>query len=154
VSPWPPPLTVTDEDVAWARRARRYRDQVANYCQLCERRYVQIHLFTLLLFTLHPRLEVHHRCGRGVRSAVGWEDNDELMTLCVPCHQRITTEHRRLARLRKVAMKDVLKHDTPKYARIIAEVTAAARPRYIARAFRRMLIDRPPQTQGVIIPRR
>jgi hypothetical protein len=146
LSPWPPPLTVTDEDVAWARRARLQRRRVP-YCELCERRYAE-----LGPFILRPRLEVHHRCGRGIRSAVGWEDNDELMTLCRPCHARITFRHRRLGRQRGEINGRGRTVNPIGYSHTISEVTAAARPRYLARAFRRMLLGLP--TQGVIIPRR
>jgi len=145
VSPWPPPLTVIDEDVAWSRRARDYRRRHP-FCHLCERRYAN-----LGPFELRPRLEIHHRQGRNIRSAIGYEDDAELMTLCRPCHARITTAHRRLGRQRG----EVIGKRTRKplaYSHTIAEVTAAARPRYLARAFRRMLLGLP--TQGEIIPRR
>jgi hypothetical protein len=139
VSPWAPPGVFVDDDLAWSRRARRYRREVADWCELCERRYAQIGPITL-----RPKLQVHHRCGRGIRSQLGYEDNSELETLCVPCHARITTAHRHLGRQRGQINHRGRTVDPVGYSRTIAEVTAAARPRYVARAVRRMFLDLPP----------
>jgi hypothetical protein len=146
VTPWPPPLTVIDERTAWTERARRWRRQV-NYCQLCERRRVQIGPFEL-----NPKLEVHHRQGRGVRSAVGFEDDAELMTLCCKCHDRITAAHRSLGRQRGQINSRGRTVDPVGYSHTIAEVTAAARPRYWARGWRRTLFGLP--NHAVTYPRR
>ena len=138
MSPWAPPGAVLDERSAWAVRARRYRQQVADWCELCERRFARWGPFTL-----RPKLEVHHRQGRGIRSAVGWEDDAELMTLCCPCHDRITAAHRRLGRQRGQINSRGRTVDPFGYSNTIAEVTAAARPRYWARGWRRTILGLP-----------
>jgi ribosomal protein L44E len=151
---WPPPV-ITDEDIAWSRRAHRYRREVADYCQLCER------------FT---HLQVHHRRGR-VHSVVGYETNDELMTLCagsdgIPkprifrkaksdthwfkrprCHNRITNAHRHLGEQRGQIhyerRRGMVVDDPYGYSFTIAEVTKAAHPRYLRRAIHRTLFGLP-----------
>ncbi len=137
MSPWAPPGVVIDERQAWQRRAREQRRRVG-YCELCEARRAQ-----LGPFTLNPMLEVHHRRGRGIVSAVGFEDASELMTLCCRCHDRITTAHRRLGRQRGQINSRGRTIDPRGYSFTIAEVTDAAHPRYVRRAIRRTLIGLP-----------
>jgi hypothetical protein len=94
-------------------------------------------------FMLNPMLEVHHRRGRGILSAVGYENDSELMTLCCRCHDRITTAHRRLGRQRGQINSRGRTIDPRGYSFTIAEVTDAAHPRYVRRAIRRTLIGLP-----------
>jgi len=85
---WPAPLLedryrvrrLSEEDAAWSARARRYRREVADFCQVCEARPRQI-VFGFI--TIGRDLTVHHRFGRGVVSVVGFEADSELMTVCV-----------------------------------------------------------------------
>jgi hypothetical protein len=124
---------------AWVERVARYRREVANWCQLCEARTVRIWIFTLRVL-----LEVHHVYGKNGRSPVGYEADDELMTLCVPCHRRITTAHRALGRRRRQIDAWTRRTIDPAgYSQTIAEVTHRARPRYWARAWRRTLWGMP-----------
>jgi len=148
--PWVDNRTERQRDADWSANAKRYFKRFP-YCELCERR---------------TDLQVHHCYGRDVVSPLGYESDDELMTLCSGtsgiykprvfrkakddrlwfarprCHNRITTAHRALGRQRG----EVIGKRTRKplaYSHTIAEVTAAARPRYLARAFRRMLLGLP-----------
>jgi hypothetical protein len=82
----PPPAYVP----TWGDRARRYRRTVADWCEICEVRAER----RVATFAIGRRLQVHHRYLRGVFSTVGLEGDDELMTVCVPCHNRIHTLHR------------------------------------------------------------
>jgi hypothetical protein len=85
---WPAPVVenryrtrrLTPEDAAWAARARRYRREVANWCEVCEARPRQV---VWGFVAIGRRLEVHHLYGRGIVSPVGYEADAELMTVCV-----------------------------------------------------------------------
>ncbi len=137
MSPWAPPGVVIDERSAWSRRASIQRRRV-NYCELCEARRIEWGPFTF-----NPMLEVHHRRGRGIVSAVGFEEAWELMTLCCPCHDRITAAHRQLGRERGQINSRGRTVDPRGYSFTIAEVTSAAHPRYVRRAIRRTLFGLP-----------
>jgi hypothetical protein len=148
--PWVDNRTERQRDADWSARADRYRRRVP-YCELCERR---------------TDLQVHHCYGHDVVSPYGHESDDELMTLCSGtsgiykpkvfrkakddrlwfarprCHNRITNAHRALGRQRG----EVVGTRTVKpraYSATIAEVTAAARPRYWARGWRRTFLGLP-----------
>ncbi len=149
--PWVDNRTKQQRDRDWSRRAVRYLREVASYCELCERR---------------DDLQVHHCYGHDVVSPYGYESDEELMTLCagvngIPkpqmfrkrkddthwfksprCHNRITYAHQALGRRRgEVIGKRTVRPRA--YSSTIAEVTAAAHPRYVRRAIRRTLIGLP-----------
>lgn len=75
----------TRPEVSWSLRAIRYRRTCADWCEKCGRyrRKILGHWFG-------PKLEVHHCRGRGWYRPLGQETDEELMTLCEPCHDRIT----------------------------------------------------------------
>jgi len=123
-------MTATD----WPDRARIHRARWP-FCHLCERRDCR-----LGRFTFYVPLEVHHVYGRGVRSPVGQEREDELWTLCCACHDRLTVAHRRLGRQRgQINRKTNRTVDLVGYSQTIAEVTLNARPPYLSRTWRRVL---------------
>jgi hypothetical protein len=136
---WPAPVVPS-----WRERAWRYRSEVCDHCELCEARTVHV-----WFLTFRPNLEVHHRCGRGIKAPVGLEPDSQLMTLCRAHHRRITNEHQRRRReqnrwrraQRLAPVSDI------EYAHIISEVTSAARPRYLRRAWWRLWFGLPPQNR-------
>src|SRR5262245_3782107 len=133
-------MSVLAHDDLWPARAAEHR-RFRNYCELCEKRNLKI-----WFVTFRAQLQVHHRRGRGAYRPVGFELVEELITLCVKHHQRITRQHQAIARARGVFTKDAFGNDTREYADIIAAVTAEAEhwigPK-IARGVRQMLRDRP-----------
>jgi hypothetical protein len=127
----PPPLAPD----LWAARSRRYRREVADYCELCW--YPGPRPF--LWGWIGDKLQVHHCDSRGIRSPLGQEVDAELMTLCRPCHQSITRKHQALGRKRgQMAGRDPLG-----YSHTIREVTDAARPRWVRRRWHQFLYGRP-----------
>jgi hypothetical protein len=128
---WPAPVIPS-----WRERAWRYRTEQANWCELCERR-----TWHLGPITFRVELEVHHCNGRGIINPVGLETDAELMTLCKPCHRKITNVHQ--GRRRRIGCPVTSRE----YAHIIAEATSAARVPYLRRAWWRLWFGLPPQNR-------
>jgi len=134
-------MTVT-QFTDWPERARIHRARWP-FCHLCEKRDCRLGRFTYWV-----PLEVHHVYGRGVRSPVGAEREDELWTLCRDCHDRITVAHRRLGQERgeRILVGNGRRRHwitnpakVREYCDTIAEVTLNTRPRYLSRTWRRVL---------------
>ena len=68
----------------WPLRSRRYWAENGRYCRVCQ--------------THRRKLQVHHRYGAGNHWAIGEEPDRALAGLCVKCHSRVHTIHRRLVR--------------------------------------------------------
>jgi hypothetical protein len=134
---WPAPVIPS-----WRERAWRYRTEQANWCELCERR-----TWHLGPITFRVELEVHHCNGRGIINPVGLETDAELMTLCKPCHRKITNVHqtRRRVENRWRRAQRLAPVSDLEYAHFIAEATSAARVPYLRRAWWRLWLQLPPQ---------
>lgn len=118
----------------WPARARRYRRDVADYCELCW--YPGPRMF--LWWWIGDRLEVHHRDGRHP-DTLGHELDHQLQTLCQTCHRTITNRHQTRGRREGVTGG----RNPARYSQIIREVTDNTRPRHLRRGWHRFLYGKP-----------